>query len=178
MSRAQRDSEVLDRSRMTDQPKNYITPGGYRRLQDELARLWKVERPPVVTTVAWAAGNGDRSENGDYIYGKRKLREIDRRIRYLSKSLDRAVVVDNSGKTQERVYFGATVTMVDESGNEREVTIVGVDELDLGDARVSWRSPLAKALLTAKVGDTVTVRAPRGPEQLEITAVRYDDLSK
>jgi transcription elongation factor GreB len=137
-----------------------------------------VERPPVVTTVAWAAGNGDRSENGDYIYGKRKLREIDRRIRYLSKSLDRAVVVDNSGKTQERVYFGATVTMVDESGNEREVTIVGVDELDLGDARVSWRSPLAKALLTAKVGDTVTVRAPRGPEQLEITAVRYDDLSK
>ena len=178
MSRAQRDSEVLDRSRMTDQPKNYITPGGYRRLQDELARLWKVERPPVVTTVAWAAGNGDRSENGDYIYGKRKLREIDRRIRYLSKSLDRAVVVDNSGKTQERVYFGATVTMVDESGNEREVTIVGVDELDLGDARVSWRSPLAKALLTAKVGDTVTVRAPRGPEQLEITAVRYDDLSQ
>ena len=161
---------------MTDQAKNYITPGGYRRLQDELARLWKEERPPVVSTVAWAAANGDRSENGDYIYGKRKLREIDRRIRYLSKSLDRAVVVDNSGKTRERVYFGATVTILDESGNAREVTIVGVDELDAGDARVSWRSPLARALLTATVGDTVTVRAPRGPVRLEIIAIRYDDL--
>ncbi len=161
---------------MTETTKNYITPGGYRRLQDELARLWKVERPPVVTTVAWAAANGDRSENGDYIYGKRKLREIDRRIRYLSKSLDRAVVVDNSGKKRERVYFGATVTILDESGDEREVTIVGVDELDAGDARVSWRSPLARALLTASVGDTVTVRAPSGPKRLEIIAIRYDDL--
>ena len=161
---------------MADESKNYITPGGYRRLQDELAHLWKVERPPVVTTVAWAAGNGDRSENGDYIYGKRKLREIDRRIRYLSKSLDRAVVVDNAGKTHLRVFFGATVTIVDDSGNERDVTIVGVDELDAGDARVSWRSPLARALLKAKVGDTVTVRAPRGPERLEILAIRYDDL--
>ena len=159
-----------------DERKNYITPGGYRRLQDELARLWKVDRPPVVATVAWAAGNGDRSENGDYIYGKRKLREIDRRMRYLSKSLDRAVVVDNSGKTHERVHFGATVTIVDESGREREVTIVGVDELDVGDARVSWRSPLARALLTKEVGDTVTVRAPRGPERLAIIAVRYQDL--
>jgi transcription elongation factor GreB len=162
---------------MTDAPKNYITPGGYRRLQEELARLWKVERPPVVATVAWAAGNGDRSENGDYIYGKRKLREIDRRIRYLSKTLDRAVVVDNAGKAHQRAFFGATVTIADESGDEREVTIVGVDELDIGDARVSWRSPLARALLKAKVGDTVTVRAPRGPERLEIVAIRYDDLS-
>jgi transcription elongation factor GreB len=136
-----------------------------------------VERPPVVSVVAWAAGNGDRSENGDYIYGKRKLREIDRRIRYLSKTLDRAVVVDNAGKRHERVYFGATVTTIDDAGNQREVTIVGVDELDIGDARVSWRSPLAKALLKAKVGDTVTVRAPRGPEHLEIIAIRYDDLS-
>ena len=161
---------------MTDDAKNYITPGGYRQLQDELARLWKVERPQMVTTVAWAAGNGDRSENGDYIYGKKKLREIDRRIRYLSKSLDRAVVVDNSAKTHERVYFGATVTILYETGDEREVTIVGVDELDTGDARVSWRSPLARALLKAKVGDTVTLRAPRGPERLEIVAVRYDDL--
>jgi len=145
-------------------------------LHGELARLWKVERPPVVTTVAWAAGNGDRSENGDYIYGKRKLRGIDRRIRYLSKSLDRAVVVDNAGKTHGRVHFGATVTIADDSGDEREVTIVGVDELDTGAARVSWRSSLARALLTAKVGDTVTVRAPRGPERLEILAIRYDDL--
>ncbi len=162
---------------MTDEAKNYITPAGFRRLQDELARLWKEERPPVVSTVAWAAGNGDRSENGDYIYGKKRLREIDRRIRYLSKSLDRAVVVDNAGKVHDRVRFGATVTFVHEdTGDERVVTIVGVDELDAGDARVSWRSPLARALLTAKVGDTVTLRAPRGLERLEIVAVRYDAL--
>ena len=161
---------------MADEVKNYITPGGYRRLQEELARLWKQERPPVVTTVAWAAANGDRSENGDYIYGKQKLREIDRRIRYLSKSLDRAVVVDNSGRKVERVHFGATVTILYEGGDEREVTIVGVDELDASAARVSWRSPLARALLTAKVGDTVTVRAPRGPDRIEIVAIRYDAL--
>jgi transcription elongation factor GreB len=161
---------------MAEEAKNYITPAGYRQLQDELARLWKVERPALVTTVAWAAGNGDRSENGDYIYGKRRLREIDRRIHYLSKTLERAVVVDNAGKTLERVHFGATVTILAETGDEREVTIVGVDELDAGDARVSWRSPLARALLTAKVGDTVTVRAPRGPQRLEIVAIRYDDL--
>ena len=156
--------------------KNYITPAGFQRLKDELARLWKVERPPIVTTVTWAAGNGDRSENGDYIYGKRKLREIDRRIRFLSKRLDQAVVMDNSGKTHERVFFGATVTILYETGDEREITIVGVDELDADDARVSWRCPLARALLTAKVGDTVTVRAPRGLERVEIIAVRYDDL--
>ena len=162
---------------MTDEIKNYITPAGYRRLQEELARLWKKDRPPVVATVAWAAGNGDRSENADYIYGKRKLREIDRRIRYLSKTLDRAVVVDNTAKTPERAYFGATVTIADGSSDDREVTIVGVDELDLGDTRVSWCSPLARALLGARVGDTVTVRAPRGPERVEIIAIRYDDLS-
>ena len=161
---------------MADEIKNYITPGGYRRLQEELTRLWKQERPALVTTVAWAASNGDRSENGDYIYGKRKLREIDKRIRYISKTLDKSTVVDNSGKTHQRVHFGATVTVGHENGEEREVTIVGVDELDSGDARVSWRSPLARALLTAKVGDTVTLRAPKGPEQLEIIAVRYDDL--
>jgi transcription elongation factor GreB len=162
---------------MAEETKNYITPAGFRRLQDELARLWKVERPPVVSTVAWAAGNGDRSENGDYIYGKKRLREIDRRIRYLSKSLDNAVVVDNAGKALDRVRFGATVTYAHEdTGEEREVTIVGVDELDAGDARVSWRSPLARALLAAKVGDTVTLRAPRGPERLEVVAVRYEEV--
>ena len=171
-------------TRVDDGPKKSAATGAEREalleklrsLKDELARLWKVERPPIVTTVTWAAGNGDRSENGDYIYGKRKLREIDRRIRFLSKRLDQAVVVDNAGKTHGRVHFGATVTIADEYGDEREVTIVGVDELDTGDARVSWRSPLARALLTAKVGDMVTVRAPRGPEQLEIVAIRYDDL--
>jgi len=154
--------------------KNYITPAGHRRLTEELTRLWKVERPAMVSTVAWAASNGDRSENGDYIYGKKRLREIDRRIRYLSKSLDSAVVVDNAGKAQERVFFGATVIYQRESGEEREVTIVGIDELDSGSTRVSWRSPLASALLKAKVGDTVTLRTPQGPEQLEIIAVRYE----
>jgi len=161
---------------MTDEVKNYISPGGYRRLQDELARLWKVERPPVVSTVAWAAGNGDRSENGDYIFGKKKLREIDRRIRYLSKSLDSAVVVDNFGKAPDRVFFGATVIIAAGNGDERAVTIVGVDELDAGGERISWRSPLARALLKAKVGETVTVRAPRGPELVEVVEIRYDDL--
>lgn len=158
-------------------PKNYITPAGYKRLQDELAKLWKDERPQMVATVAWAAGNGDRSENGDYIYGKRRLREIDRRIRYLSKSLDNAVVVDNAGKRHDRVFFGATVTYRHASGDEKEVTIVGVDELDSGDQRVSWRSPLANALLKARVGDVVTLRTPRGPERLEVVDIRYDVLA-
>ena len=156
--------------------KNYITPQGYAHLRDELLQLIDEERPKIVEVVHWAASNGDRSENGDYIYGKRRLREIDRRIRYLSKSLDEAVVVDNSGKTGVRVHFGATITILYETGDEREVTIVGVDELDANATRVSWRSPLARALLTASVGDTVTLRAPLGPERLEILAVRYDDL--
>jgi len=155
---------------------NYITPGGHKRLNDELARLWHDDRPKLVETIAWAASNGDRSENGDYIYGKRKLREIDRRIRFLSKRLDSAVVVNNAGNTHERVYFGATVTVVDESGAERTVSIVGVDELDPGRGRVSWISPIATALLKASIGDVVTMRTPRGTEELEIVAVRYDAL--
>jgi transcription elongation factor GreB len=159
---------------MSDGFKNYITPAGYRRLLEELTHLWKVERPAMVTTVAWAAGNGDRSENGDYIYGKKRLREIDRRLRYLSKSLDSAVVVDNAGKRPDRVFFGATVTYQREGGEQREVTIVGSDELDSGSARVSWRSPLAHALLKARVGDTVTLRSPQGPERLEVLDIRYD----
>ena len=159
---------------MTDEIKRYITPGGFRRLQEELARLWKVERPAMVATVAWAASNGDRSENADYIYGKRKLREIDRRIRYLSKTLDEAFVVDNAGKAHERVYFGATVTFAHESGDERTVTIVGVDELDAGDARISWHSPMATALLKARIGDVVTLRTPVGPEPIEIIDIRYE----
>lgn len=156
-------------------PKNYITPGGFRRLTEELTRLWKVERPALVTTVAWAAANGDRSENGDYLYGKRRLREIDRRVRFLSKRLDIAVVVDNHGKKHERVFFGATVSFQPEAGDEREVTIVGVDELDAGGERISWRSPMAMALIKARVGETVTLRTPRGPERLTITDIRYDD---
>ena len=155
---------------------NYITPAGHLRLNDELSHLWKVERPKLVDTIAWAASNGDRSENGDYIYGKRKLREIDRRIRYLSKRLDSAMVVDNAGKTHDKVYFGATVTVVDEEGDERTVSIVGVDELDPARGRVSWISPIATALLKASVGDVVTMRTPRGKEELEVIAIRYDPL--
>ena len=159
---------------MSDGFKNYITPAGFRRLNEELARLWKVERPQTVATVAWAAGNGDRSENGDYIYGKRRLREIDRRIRRLSKSLDDAVVIDNAGTKQDRVFFGATVTYQRARLDQREVTIVGIDELDSGGDRISWRSPLAKALLKARVGDVVTLLTPGGPEELEVLDVRYD----
>ncbi len=157
--------------------KNYITPAGHRRLSEELARLWKTERPALVITVTWAAANGDRSENGDYLYGKRRLREIDRRVRYLSKSLDNAVVVDNAGKRHERVFFGATVTFQPESGDERVVTIVGLDELDAGSERISWQSPMAKALLKAKVGDVVTLRTPAGPERIEVLAIRYDPVT-
>jgi transcription elongation factor GreB len=155
---------------------NYITPAGRQRLNDELDRLWRVDRPKLVDVIAWAASNGDRSENGDYIYGKRKLREIDRRIRFLGKRLDSAVVVDNAGKEHECVYFGATVTVLDESGAERTISIVGVDELDLSLGRVSWISPIATALMKASVGDVVTVRTPRGPEELEVVAIRYDPL--
>ena len=161
---------------MNDGFKNYMTPGGHRRLHEELTRLWKVERPALVTTVAWAAGNGDRSENGDYIYGKRRLREIDRRIRHLAKSLDSAVVVDNAGKEHERVYFGATVTYVGDSGERHTVSIVGVDEIDPARGRVSWISPIGTALLKASLGDVVTLRTPRGAEEIEILDVRYDDL--
>jgi transcription elongation factor GreB len=156
--------------------KNYITPAGLRRLTDEVTRLWKVERPKLVETIAWAASNGDRSENGDYIYGKRRLREIDRRIRFLNQRIDSAVVVDNAGKDHEKVYFGATVTVTDESGAKRTVSIVGVDESDASRGRVSWVSPIATALLKGAVGDVVTLKTPRGSEELEILDVRYEPL--
>lgn len=172
------DDDALDRADDTIPGgfTNYITPAGHRRLNEELSRLWKIDRPKLVETIAWAASNGDRSENGDYIYGKRKLREIDRRIRFLSKRLDSAVVVDNAGKEHERVYFGATVTYVDQSGERHAVSIVGVDELDPARGRVSWISPIGTALLKASAGDVVTLRTPRGAEEIEIVDVRYDEL--
>ena len=170
------DRDLADDVPTPDGSTNYITPAGHKRLNHELARLWTVDRPKLVETIAWAASNGDRSENGDYIYGKRKLREIDRRIRFLSKRLDSAVVVDNAGKQHDRVYFGATVSVLDESGAERTVSIVGVDELDPARGRVSWISPIATALLKASVGDVVTLRTPRGVEELEVVAIRYDPL--
>ena len=157
--------------------KNYVTPSGHAALRDELRHLMQDERPKVVEIVSWAASNGDRSENADYLYGKRRLREIDRRVRYLTKRLDSAVVVDNAGKNHERVYFGATVTVADdESGSDQTVTIVGVDEIDLDRGRVSWVSPIATALLKGSVGDTVTLRTPRGNRELEIIDIRYDEL--
>src|SRR5258708_1180465 len=155
--------------------KNYITPAGFQRLQDELRTLLRVERPKVVEVVSWAAGNGDRSENGDYIYGKRRLREIDRRLRYLSKRLEIAEVVDpTQQKRQDQGFFGATVTYANARGAEHSITIVGVDEADLERGQVSWVSPIARALLKAREGDTVELRTPAGPEVIEVLAIRYE----
>lgn len=154
--------------------KNYVTPEGFRQLQDELLALRRVERPKVVEIVSWAAGNGDRSENGDYIYGKKRLREIDRRIRYLTKRLDSATVVDPAlQKNHDQVFFGATVTYADADGAEKTVRIVGIDEADLDAGRVSWIAPIAKALLKAAVGDIVKLRTPAGEESIEVVKIDY-----
>jgi transcription elongation factor GreB len=156
--------------------KNYMTPQGHRKLQDELRQLLRVERPKVVETVAWAAGNGDRSENGDYIYGKRRLREIDRRIRFLSKRLESAEVVDPAQqKNRDQVFFGATVTYANDRGIETTITIVGIDEADFARGQVSWISPVARALIKACEGDIVELRAPAGIEQIEVLAISYGD---
>ncbi len=154
--------------------KNYITQAGFQRLQDELRDLVKVERPKVVETVSWAAGNGDRSENGDYIYGKKRLREIDRRIRFLTKRLEIAEVVDPAQqKNRDQVFFGATVTYANEDGGEKTVTIVGIDEADLEHGKVSWISPIARALHKAREGDVVDLRTPHGIEHVEVLAIGY-----
>lgn len=154
-------------------PRNYISSAGFARLKAELRALVEVERPEVVKTVAWAASNGDRSENGDYLYGKKRLREIDRRVRYLIKRLENAEIVDAAGRETDQVFFGATVTVSSAANGKRSVTIVGVDEVDPANGRVSWISPIAKALLKAREGDTVTLRTPAGVEELEILAVQY-----
>lgn len=154
--------------------KNYITPDGHARLEHELFQLSSVERPKVVDVVAWAAGNGDRSENGDYIYGKKKLREIDRRIRFLLKRLERAEVVDPAKQSGlDRVYFGATVTYEDSKGKERTVRIVGVDEARQDEGDISWVSPIARALHKAEEGDVVKVRTPGGVEEIEVVEITY-----
>lgn len=155
--------------------KNYVTPAGYARLKQELLQLLDVERPELVKVVAWAASNGDRSENGDYLYGKKRLREIDRRIHYLGRRLDQSVVVDPAARGEtDQIFFGATVDYVDAGGKERTVTIVGVDETDPGRGHVSWISPIAKALLKRRVGDVVSLAAPGGPEDIDIVDVRYE----
>ncbi len=154
--------------------KNYITPAGHARLKDELEHLVKRERPHVVEVVAWAASNGDRSENGDYIYGKRRLREIDRRIRFLTKRLDIAEVVDPTAQgDNDQVFFGATVTVCDGDGAENTYAIVGIDEANASSGRISWISPLARALLKAREGDTVRFQSPLGWREIDIVEVRY-----
>ncbi len=154
--------------------RNYITPNGYGRLKQELVQLLNVDRPEVVRTVSWAASNGDRSENGDYIYGKKRLREIDRRIRFLTKRLDIAEVVDPATReATEQIFFGATVLYSNASGVENRITIVGIDEVDPARGYVSWISPIAGALLKAHVGDQVSLRTPAGMETLEILDVDY-----
>ena len=154
--------------------KNYITPQGYARLRAELMQLIDEERPKVVETVHWAASNGDRSENGDYLYGKKRLREIDRRIRFLTKRLEIAEVVDPSLHAgSDQVFFGATVRYVDDLGEERCITIMGIDEADSSQGQVSWVAPVARALLKARVGDEVALPTPSGVRQLEVVEVRY-----
>ena len=155
--------------------KNYMTPEGFQALQDELRQLRRVERPKIVDIVSWAAGNGDRSENGDYLYGKKRLREIDRRMRFITKRLESAEVVDpGQQKNRDQVFFGATVTYADPNDVERTLRIVGVDEADLENGKISWVSPLARALLRAGIGDSVKVRTPAGLEAIEVIRIAYD----
>jgi transcription elongation factor GreB len=166
----------------TAQPalKNYITPTGLQRLRDELKWLLMRERPAVTQVVAWAASNGDRSENADYKYGKRRLRQIDSRIRFLTKRIDAAEIVDpqapRAGRAATQVFFGATVRYTNASGDERVVSVVGADEVDLDRHYISWVSPLARALMKSKAGDRVVLRAPGGTEELEVLEVRYERI--
>lgn len=169
------DEDTLEPSlKLPPGTRNYITPAGHARLREELESLVKRERPHVVEIVAWAASNGDRSENGDYIYGKRRLREIDRRIRFLSKRLDIAEIVDPLRQgDNDQIFFGARVTIVDQDGQENTYTIVGVDEAEVSRGRISWISPLARALLKAREGDSIRFQSPVGIRELEILEVMY-----
>ena len=170
------DDEVEEASPLPAGTKNYITPAGYQRLKDEALQLLDTERPELVKVIQWAASNGDRSENADYIYGKRRLREIDRRIRFLTRRLDIAVVVDPSQQeNRDQVFFGATVTYLRNGRGEETITIVGIDEVDPAAGRVSWVSPVARALIKAREGDTVSLRTPQGIDELEILAVAYPE---
>jgi transcription elongation factor GreB len=178
---ADEESDAPETSPLPAGTRNYMTPGGFARLRQELDMLVSKERPELVATVAWAAGNGDRSENGDYIYGKKRLREIDRRIRFLVRRLDNAEVVDpaqpRDDDSASRVYFGATVTVANRAGDERTVSIVGIDEIDTARGYISWISPMARALLKSREGELVTLRTPAGAEELEIVEVRYVPLA-
>lgn len=159
-------------------PKNYMTPAGYARIKQELTRLLDVDRPELVKVVAWAASNGDRSENGDYLYGKKRLREIDRRIHYLGKRLDQSVVVDPAARGDtDQIFFGATVDYEDPDGGSHTVIIVGIDEADPARGHVSWVSPIAKALLKHRAGDSVKLPTPKGVVEIEVVDVRYEALT-
>ncbi len=175
------DRELEEASPLPAGSRNYMTPGGFARLKAELASLVDKERPETVAIVAWAASNGDRSENGDYIYGKKRLREIDRRIRFLIRRLDNAEVVDPQARREsenaDQIFFGATVTVSNARGEERTVSIVGVDEIDTARGYISWVSPMARALIKAREGDNVTLRTPGGVEELEILDVRYEPIA-
>ena len=171
------DIDVEEENPIPPGSKNYLTPLGWRRMRDELTWLVKTERPNVTSVVSWAAKLGDRSENADYQYGKKRLREIDRRIRYLTKRLEAAEIVDPAIREEtDQVFFGATVTYAKAGGDENTIRIVGVDETDLPHGRVSWVSPIARALIKAREGDSITLNTPGGVEQLDILEVRYEDI--
>lgn len=160
---------------MTERP-NYITPAGFTAMRQRYELLFSTERPALVEIISWAAGNGDRSENGDYIYGRKKLREIDRELGFLSRRMKMAKVIDPAQQAdRSKVYFGATVSLVDEDDVEREVTLVGEDEADASAGRISWRSPMAHALKGAAVGDTRRITLPGGVKELEVLAIQYPD---
>jgi transcription elongation factor GreB len=171
--RALADDDADSQPALPSGAKNYITPVGYARLKNELQQLLDKERPELVKVIAWAASNGDRSENADYIYGKRRLREIDRRIRFLNKRLEIAAVIDPARPGLDQVYFGATVKYRERGGVVRTISIVGQDELDPQRGRISWISPVARALNKARAGDVITLRTPQGGEELEVLEVRY-----
>jgi transcription elongation factor GreB len=158
--------------------KNYMTPAGHARMKAEFDQLWKVERPKLVETIHWAASNGDRSENGDYIYGKKRLREIDRRLRYLGKRLDNVEVVDPAVREEtDQVFFGATVTVRDDLGVDATYAIVGIDEAEPSKNRISWVSPMARTLMKAREGDMVSLMTPAGRRELEVLEVRYNAIN-
>jgi transcription elongation factor GreB len=171
---AAEDDEEFDAPPLPAGTRNYMTPRGHARLRDELAHLVKTERPEVVRVVSWAASNGDRSENGDYIYGKRRLREIDRRIRFLTRRLEAAEVVDPQTRgATDQIFFGATVRYALADGTEHRIAIVGIDEADAGRGHVSWIAPIARALLKAREGDSVSLRTPAGMQTLDVLEVKY-----
>jgi len=168
------DDEGADPDPLPVHVKNYVTPAGFTSLQEELGKLLQEERPKVVEIVSWAAGNGDRSENGDYIYGKRRLREIDRRLRYLTKRLESAEVVHpERQKNQDQVFFGASVAYARKDNSQQKVTIVGIDEAERANGKISWLSPVARALMKARVGDVIEFRTPSGPETVEVLSIEY-----